>query len=200
MMPSEIENALKSAFLECDRKFCPLSDRQREIILKTLLDRLTPAPTSDDNPLEELGDPERELLLAYIQSHDEQSQNWKIRLLNDWLLDRDSGSVQFIRENYGFSWLNRVQDSHIQAYLPESLDRLKVGDRIEVSSNLWEWGLDANDAGEWITGIVVGLREVIDGETSYAIATVRFTNGMEVEIPGTYEWNRGNWRAIAPDL
>jgi hypothetical protein len=199
MTPFEIETALKAAFLECDRKFCPLSDRQREIVLKTLLDRLLPPPTGEDNPLDELQDRERELLLAYIQTCEGGLQNWKIRLLDDWLLDRDSGSVQFIRENYGFSWLNRIRDSHIQAYLPEVPERLQIGDRVEISSNLWEWVLDRENAGEWIEGTVVGLQDVADGETSYAIATVRFASGMEIEIPGIYRWNRENWRAIAPD-
>lgn len=188
---------LKAAFRECDRKFCPLSDRQKEIVLKTVLDRLTPRDDGDHNPLDELSDEQRSQLLAFIQSQAGEEQSWKIRLLNDWLNGQDSGSVQFIRDNYGFGWLNRVQPIHLSAYLPEIAPPLSIGDRIEVSSRLWEWAQDENnDDSEWIGATVVGMKMGCDRDAEFAIAIVRFANGDVYEIPGIYEWNRYNWRQI----
>ena len=197
MEPSELELILKAAFLECDRKLCPLSDRQKTLVLKTVLDCFSPLDSAASNPLDELNDEQRTQLLTFIQNQAGDASSWKIALLNDWLNERDSGSVQFIREKYGFSWLNRVQPIHLEPYLPEVTPSLTIGDRIEVSSRLWEWA-QAEQSGdsEWIGATVVGLKTGCDRDTEFAIAIVRFANGSDYEIPGIYEWNRYNWRQI----
>jgi hypothetical protein len=102
--------------------------------------------------------------------------------------------VQFIRENFGFSWLNRVQPIHLQPYLPEATPVLAVGDRIELSSRLWEWTRDENS--EWIAAKVVGIGKGVDLEAEFAIAIVQFADGSKYEITGINEWNRYNWRYI----
>jgi hypothetical protein len=197
MDPSELTAILKAAFLECDRKFCPLSDRQKELVLKTALDRLTPSELADYNPLEELSEAERTQLIAFIQTQDADEQSWKISLLNDWLNGRDSGAVQFIREKFGFNWLSCVQPIHLQPYLPEATPVLAVGDRIEVSSRLWEWTRDENsEDSEWVAAKVIGIGKGVDPESEFAIAIVQFTNGSKYEISGANEWNRYNWRYI----
>lgn len=198
MEPSEFESILKAAFLACEQQFCPLSERQKNILRSTVRDRLAAAPDATDNPLDELSPSQREALLDFINSFEGDAQAWKIALLNDWLHDRDSGAVQFIREEFGFRWLNRLQPSHLQSYLAERSDgttSLAIGDRIEVSNSLWEWvqGEDP-DTGEWIACHVVGLSERADADSQYTLGTVRFANGQEYTIVGLYEWNRHKWR------
>jgi hypothetical protein len=50
---------------------------------------------------------QRQDLLEFVKEQEKQEYPWKIKLLNDWLHDRNSGTVQFIRDSYGPQWLNR---------------------------------------------------------------------------------------------
>lgn len=194
----EIESALKAAFSQCEKAFCSLTERQKQIVLETTLQLLTQEHESEENPLDELTSEQRQSLLEFIQVQQAQDVSWKISLLNDWLDNRDSGAVQFIRNEYGFSWLNRVQPVHIQQYLEESqaiASKLKVGDRIEVSNGLWEWVQEEGPcAPEWFPCEVIGISEMSDKDLNYINCTVRFETGSEFEIQGIYEWNRCNWR------
>lgn len=195
MNQAEIEAALKAAFIQCEQAFSPLTDRQKEILLKIVIEQLIAPSNTDDNPLDELTSEQRQKLLAFIKDREQENLDWKIILLNDWLNNQDSGAVQFIRNEYGFGWLNRVQTIHLAKYQQYSDEILKVGDRIEVANLLWEWvQLEDPSSCEWFPCSVINLSEVSDRESNYTNCIVRFENGLEFEIQGIYEWNRQNWR------
>lgn len=192
---AEIEITLKAAFTQCEQALCPLTEQQKQVILQAVLDSLS-SVDGNHNPLDELTLAQRQALLEFITDQEKLNLSWKIRLLNDWLNEQDSGSVQFIREQFGFEWLNRVKPIHWQEYLQQvriTRDKLQVGDLIEISNGLWEWVQDDGQR-EWFPCRVIELSEVSDDEVNYASCIVRFENGLEYEIQGIYQWNRGNWR------
>jgi len=209
MTPAEIEAVLKVAFIQCETALCPLSDQQKQILLQLVVasvtrDALVSSANDDSdgeigNPLDELTPEQRQALLQFVKEQEKQERPWKIKLLNDWLHDRNSGTVQFIRDSYGPQWLNRIKPVHLAQYFEaetssESL-RLKVGDRIEVSNGLWEWVQDEGPCSrEWFTCTVVQLSQRTDTDNSYYSCVIRFDNGGEYEIQGIYQWNRYNWR------
>ena len=201
MDQGKIKSALEAAFIQCEIALCPLTDRQKQILLQMLIEisgaNLAQTPSeSAENPLDELNPQQRQALLEYIQTQEQQNISWKAKLLNDWLDDRNSGSVQFIRDSYGLQWLSQVQKVHLAEYWehPDKL-ALKVGDRIEVCNGLWEWVQDDGPCKrEWYPCLVVGVAEVTGDEASYTSCTVRFENGAEFEIQGIYQWNHSYWR------
>jgi hypothetical protein len=148
MTPTEIEAVLQAAFIQCETSLCPLSDQQKQILLQVVTESVTRAALlasakgddDDDaaNPLDELTAEQRQALLQFVKEQEKRDRPWKIKLLNDWLHNRESGSVQFIRENYGPQWLNRVKPKHLAQYFAAELSsehlKLRVGDRIEVSN------------------------------------------------------------------
>jgi hypothetical protein len=190
---AEIETALKAAFLHCESLLCPLNEQQKDILLQIFLE--TPELT-EGNPLDELTLEQRQILLDFIGDREREKISWKSSLLNDWLNDRPSGTVQFIRDRYGLSWLNRVKPMHWQEYLqPVRLTRekLQIGDAIEVSNGLWEWvRVDDPESREWFPCQVIRLQE--EDKPDLASCIIRFEAGEEFEIQGIYQWNRGNWR------
>jgi ribosomal protein S15P/S13E len=198
MTKAEIEAALRAAFKQCQAQGSALNDRQKLILLQ-VAQELTGHPSSlSVNPLDELTPDQRRALLKFIQQEDRQDRDWKVTLLNDWLNDTDSGSVQFVRDRYGPQWLDRVQTYHFDAY-SELVDgeaiELQVGDRIEVCNGLWEWVQeDGPCPPEWFSCTVVGLRAADESYGNDSSCTVRFDNGREYEIQGIYQWNRYNWR------
>jgi len=202
MTKAEIEAALQAAFSLCDSTGCPLSAQQKQILLhiaevltEELLDS-SPQEIETVNPLDDLTPDQRQALLLFVAGFDQTGDAWKTSLLNDWLHGRDSGSVQFIRDHYGLQWLDTIQPSHLAAYDQDSrLLKVKVGDRLEVSSNLWEW-VPATDSDnrEWLTCIVIRVFESFDNERAHLNCTVRLANGLEYDINGMYDWNRLNWR------
>lgn len=196
MNPGEIETALRTAFIQCEQAFSPLSDRQKEILLKVVIEQLIEPQDGDDNPLDDLTSEQRQLLLQFIKEQERQNSDWKIVLLNDWLNNRNSGSVQFIRKEYGFIWLSRIQPIHIETYQQQSdRETLNLNDRIEVCNALWEWVQQEDPSSyEWFPCTVIGISEVVGGESPYTSCTVLFENGLQLEIQGIYEWNRQNWR------
>jgi hypothetical protein len=196
MTPDEMESALRAAFRQCEQANAELTRQQKELIWQAL-----GLQGNGENPLHQLTQAERQVLLRYIREQDEQQQDWKTTLLNDWLQGYNSGSVQFIRDRYGMQWLEQVQPTHLAEYINVNDDNtlmLKVGDRIEVCNGLWEWVQDNGPCGrEWFPCRVIGLRAAEpDGEgvSCHASCVVRFESGMEYEIQGIYEWNRPNWR------
>ncbi len=209
MTPAEIEAVLKAAFLQCEAVLSPLTDQQKQILLQVVTESVASeallSSTNSDrdrnaaNPLDELTREERQALLQFIKEQERRDRPWKIKLLNDWLHDRDSGAVQFIRDRYGPQWLNRIKPIHLAQYLEAetSLDelKLKVGDRIEISNGLWEWVQeDGPCSREWFLCTVVGVYEASDRDCEYSNCIVRFENGTEYELQGIYQWNRYNWR------
>lgn len=196
----QIQSLLETIIQRCEQAQISLSNEQREIIESVFIETLT-ASTEDlpneENPLDELTPEQREALLEFIIAQGQRP--WKAKILNDWLQGRDSGNVQFLREDYGPQWLNRVQPYHVAQYLEQS-DRaqeveLKIGDRIEVSNLLWEWVQDDDpDGQDWYPGTVVSLTEGEYKGRGYQNCTIRFDNGAEWEVPGIYQWNRYNWR------
>jgi hypothetical protein len=219
MTPTEIEAALREAFGECEAIGYPLEAVQKQVLLQALIrwiesqtkfrveqgglgeDAVLGAPKSTGlNPLEELTLSQRQVLLHFIQTQAQENRSWKAQLLNDWLNNRDSGDLQFIRQSYGLQWLEQVQPVHIAQYAGEVLMPLQVGDRIEVSNSLWEWvQADIPDGQEWFLCTVISVTEPAElqpdsGDRLAASCTIRFDNGMEYEIQGIYEWNRYNWR------
>jgi hypothetical protein len=209
MNPAEIEAVLQVAFIQCEAVLCPLTEQQKQILLQVLTESLTRESLSSSangnqdnetaNPLDELTPEQRQALLQFVKAQEQQDTPWKIRLLNDWLHNRDSGAVQFIRDRYGPQWLNRVKPVHLTQYLEAetSLDglKLKVGDRIEVSNGLWEWVQENGPCSrEWFPCTVVGLSQGSDRDRLYYNCVIRFENGTEYEIQGIYQWNRYNWR------
>lgn len=222
MTPAEIEAALRVAFDACTTEGYPLSLEQQALLLQLVTQQFgngessstrrterPGAPESADalsNPLEDLTVEQRLAFLQYVREAQEGGRSWKAQLLNDWLRGDDSGSVQFVRDQFGLSWLERVQPIHLAAYA-DATRRLKVGDRIEVANSLWEWVQDDGPCSrEWFPCTVVALSEpaadegaadtTASPETQQARCCVRFDNGMEYEIQGIYEWNRYNWRWI----
>jgi hypothetical protein len=209
MNPTEIEAVLQAAFIQCETSLCPLSDQQKQILLQVVSESVTRAALlasakgddDDDaaNPLDELTAEQRQALLKFVQEQEKCDRPWKIKLLNDWLHNRESGSVQFIRENYGPQWLNRVKPKHLAQYFAAELSsdnlKLRVGDRIEVSNGLWEWVQENGPCTrEWFACTVVRISQQSDSDGSYYNCTIRFDNGSEYEIQGIYQWNRYNWR------
>ena len=207
MTPAEIEAALEAAFNRCDAASCPLMDRQKQILLQVVeeLTRLplglpdTIAAGSDTaNPLDELAPDERQIFLQFVKAQEQQNRPWKIQLLNDWLQERDSGQVQFIRDRYGVQWLNRIKPVHFAKYAEidgEEALKLKVGDRIEVSNGLWEWVQETGPCSrEWFLCTVIRVNQTGDGAGGWTSCIIRFNNGDEYEIQGMYEWNRYSWR------
>lgn len=205
MNPSEIDAALQAAFSQCDKMLCPLSEKQKQILLQVVVEELIgvalgiPEPENGDgdrtNPLAELTSEQRRVLLQFVKEQERENRPWKIKLLNDWLNNQDSGEMQFIRDRYGFQWLNRVQPVHLAEYYQL---KLKVGDRIEVSNALWEWVQENGPCSrEWFPCTVVRLSQGSDSSDSYHNGIIRFDNGTEYEIQGICEWNRYNWRYVS---
>jgi hypothetical protein len=206
--PSEIEAALQAAFSQCEEAVCPLSDRQKQILLQVVVKELLGAqqenPASGDenangaNPLEELTPEQIQALLQFVKEQERQNRSWKITLLNDWLNNQDSGAMQFLRDRYGFGWLYRIQPVHLAEYYEREGKQglnLKVGDRIEVSNGLWEWVQENGPCSrEWFPCTVVGVYETTESGVSHTNCIIRFENGSEYEIQGIYEWNRFNWQ------
>lgn len=209
MTLAEIEAILQVAFLQCETALCPLNHQQKAILLQLIADSVTreslissassEQDSKSENPLDELTPEQRQALLHFVKAQEKQDYPWKIKLLNDWLHNRDSGAVQFIREEYGPQWLNRIQSVHLEQYFKAELSsdsiKLKVGDRIEVSNGLWEWVQeDGPCPREWFPGKVVSVSQQSDRDGSYCNCIIRFDNGSEYEIQGIYQWNRYNWR------
>ncbi len=209
MTPVEIEAALQAAFKSCDQSSCPLTERQKQILLQVVELAYLPLESPDTpdniaalsdtaNPLDELTSDQRYTLLQFVKVHEQQNRPWKIQLLNDWLQERDSGSVQFVRDLYGLQWLNRIKPVHFAKYAEvegEEALKLKVGDRIEVSNGLWEWVQESGPCSrEWFLCTVIQVDETANGMGASTNCIIRFNNGAEYEIQGMYEWNRYNWR------
>ncbi|MEH1925705.1 hypothetical protein [Nostoc sp.] len=199
MTPDEIETAMLAAFSSCDAASCPLTDTQKQILLR-LVEQIQGNSTSGmaniANPLDELTPEELEVFLQFVKDEEQRNRTWKVQLLNDWLLENDSGTVQFIRQRYGLQWLNRVEACHFDkySYFEDAL-KLRVGDRIEVSNALWEWVQeDGPCQREWFPCMVIKVEEISERDDSSTNCVVRFFNGAEYEIQGIYEWNRYNWR------
>lgn len=209
MTKAEIEAALQAAFKQCDAASCPLTETQKQILLQ-VAEELTRPPgqatgsrnSDSTNPLDELTTDERLALLQFVREQERRNQSWKIQLLNDWLNNGDSGSVQFIRDRYGPQWLNRVTPIHLAEYYNrtegETL-KLKAGDRIEVSNGLWEWVQKSGPCTEeWFPCTVIQVDEKGESDRDYTTCLISFNNGTEYEIQGIYEWNRYNWRWPSP--
>ncbi|XWK91135.1 MAG: hypothetical protein U7127_14120 [Phormidium sp.] len=197
MSQAEIEAALKAAFDQCNAANCPLTEVQKQILLQVAQRFASTsgetANSEGKNPLDELTAQERLALLEFVKEQESLNQPWKIQLLNDWLNNTDSGSVQFIRDRYGLQWLNSVQPSHLAEYFErlEAELKLRVGDRIEVSNGLWEWIQEDGPCSQmWVPCTVTSVEERED----YSSCIIRFDNGTEYEIQGIYDWNRYNWR------
>ncbi|PIG91452.1 hypothetical protein [Gloeocapsopsis sp. IPPAS B-1203] len=198
MNPTEIEATLQAAFQNCEKAGCALTEQQKEIIIQAIAHQhsLENTDSASTNPLAELTTEERRSFWEYIKQQQQQDRDWKIQLLNDWFMSRDSGKVQFIRDRYGLQWLNRIKPVHIAEYADETEDalRLKVGDRIEVSNGLWEWVQETGPCQrEWYSCTVLQIKEADDGNNTTS-CIVRLSNGAEYEIQGIYSWNRYNWR------
>jgi hypothetical protein len=204
MTSAEIAAALQAAFQDCDTADAPLTQTQKQILLEVVTrwvdDRSAHSTTvATDNPLDALTEPERQILLQFIQETDRPDYSWKVQLLNDWLQGQPSGAVQFVRERYGLQWLEQVQPFHVTYYLERDgnvLVKLKVGDRIEVCNALWEWVQESGPCDrQWFPCTVIQAFEEEASATARCI--VRFDNGSEYEIQGIYDWNRYNWRWIS---
>ena len=205
MTNDEIEAVLKVAFMECEAALCPLTEQQKKLILQVIAESArgeSSLTVANGNPLDELTAAQREELLEFVKEQEKQEYPWKVKLLNDWLHDRDSGRVQFIRELYGPQWLNRVKSVHLAQYFDAETAlevlKIKVGSRIEVSNGLWEWVQNEGPCSrEWFPCTVVKISQSTDGENSYYSCVIRFDNGSEYEIQGIYQWNRYNWRWVS---
>jgi hypothetical protein len=199
MTPDEIEASMLAAFNDCDAASCPLTDTQKEILLQVveqIQGNSTSRASAIANPLDELTPEELETFLQFVKDEEQRNRTWKVQLLNDWLLENDSGTVQFIRQRYGLQWLNRVESYHFDkySYFEDAL-KLRIGDRIEVSNALWEWVQeDGPCKREWFPCMVIQIEEISNGDDTSTNCVVRFFNGAEYEIQGIYEWNRYNWR------
>ncbi|BAZ32888.1 hypothetical protein NIES4074_53950 [Cylindrospermum sp. NIES-4074] len=199
MTPDEIEAALQAAFNCCDAASCPLTVTQKQILLQ-VVEQIQGNPnfrvSDSSNPLDELTPEELEAFLQFVKVEEEENRTWKVQLLNDWLLEQDSGKVQFIRQRYGLQWLNRVESYHFDKYVDgEDGLKLKIGDRIEVCNALWEWVQENGPCQrQWFPCMVIQIEEVSNGDESFTNCQIRFYDGNELEIQGIYEWNRYNWR------
>jgi hypothetical protein len=190
MTQAEIAAALQAVFHQCEMMGCPLSEEQKEILAQTIEEKLLErSPIT--NPLDRLTLEQRNALLQFITTQEQQNQSWKVTLLNDWLQNRDSGNVQFIRDLFGIQWLESITSANLADYEDEAILKLKVGDRIEVSNTLWEW-IQESDSREWFPCAIISVQDNL--EPSQTKCTVRFDNGSEYEIQGIYDWNRSNWR------
>jgi hypothetical protein len=199
MTPDEVEAAWQSALSKFAAAGCPLTDMQKQILLQVLEQvqgNSNSGVLDPANPLDELTPEELEVFLQFVKSQEEQNGTWKAQLMNDWLLEQDSGQVQFIRDRYGLQWLNRLELYHFDQYsLVEDAIKLKVGDRIEVCNGLWEWVQDEGVCQrEWFPCMVIQVNEVNNGNGRISSCVIRFYNGTEYEIQGVYDWNRYNWR------
>lgn len=244
MTLAEIEAVLRAAFGECDAEGHTLNVRQKQILSRAMLrmssssinnsteqlvetqevrssETALPLETAISsvesaltNPLDELASDQRYALLQFIKEQRLQDRSWKSQLLDDWLQEKDSEVLRFVRERYGIQWLDRVQPIHVAQYADQVTMVLQVGDRIEVSNGLWEWVQEEGPCSqEWFSCTVVNLTEINLTETDltetdltetgagqlsdydhYTICTIRFGNGMEYQIQGIYEWNRYRWR------
>lgn len=194
MTSADLEAAFNAAFSRCDKSSCPLSEEQKQIMLQVAQELIGQTLSNNsnlqlNNPLDELSPEQRQSFWQYIKTQEQQNRSWKVQLLNDWLQERDSGEIQFIRELYGFAWLNRIKPVHIAKYAQEVL-KLKIGDRIEVSNGLWEWVQETGPCSrEWFPCTVIAIDESDN-------CLIRFSNGAEYQIQGIYNWNRYNWRWI----
>ena len=111
MTQAEIEAFLQLAFIQCEAVSCPLTDQQKQILLQVVTEsvaRESLVSSANDeqdseiaNPLDELTPEQRQALLQFVKEQDKQDRPWKIKLLNDWLHNRNSGTMQFIRDQYG---------------------------------------------------------------------------------------------------
>jgi len=206
MTPDEIEAALQAAFDCCDAASCPLTNRQKQLLLQVVEESIclplelpdgTAVESDVANPLDELTPDQRQSFLQFVKAHEQQERSWKIQLLNDWLRERNSGSVQFIRDRYGPQWLNRIKPGHFAKYADEGEEalKLKVGDRIEVSNGLWEWVQETGPCSrEWFACTVIWVSETGVGADTAIDCIIRLSDGAEYEIQGMYDWNRYNWR------
>lgn len=207
MTPGEIEAALQAAIAHCDAINCPLNPQQQQILRQVVLESLykegllnsNRQEWQEINPLDELTLEQRQSFLQFVREKEQQDRPWKIQLMNDWLQERDSGSVQFIRDRFGLSWLNRIKPSHFEKYVEiddEPPLKLKVGDLIEVSNALWEWVQDEGPCSrQWFACTVLQIGETRNGEDIINSCVIRLINtGMEYEIQGIYQWNRYYWR------
>jgi hypothetical protein len=196
--------ALDAAFRQCGAAGMALNEVQRQIlqqVTQTILLKALANPDADDpdeNPLDALTEAQRQTLLSYIADCDRNAQDWKTTLFNDWLQGRDSGQVQFLRDRYGFDWINRVQPQDIAAYTDFDEGALNIGDRLEVSSRLWEWiPEDLGEEPEWIACTLVALAQPqAEPNPTTLSGTVQFENGLELDIQGLNDWNKSNWRRI----
>ena len=178
MSDFDLDAILQEAFQKCDRLGHSLSEEQKWILTQELRGAILPTY----NPLDQLTDDQRQALLQFVQS---EGQNWKISLLNDWVQNRDSGSVQFVRDSFGMQWLETITSAHLAEYDKDEEMKLQVGDRIEVSNALWEW-VAQDENRDWFSCVVIGMNN--------DSATLRFDNGNEFDLQGIYDWNRPNWR------
>ena len=205
MTPAEIKAVLQAAFNNCDLANCSLSNQQKRILLQIVEELAVRQLQLDSNslelntanPLDQLSADQRLRLLQFVKEQEQQNRPWKIQLLNDWLEERDSGQVQFIRDRYGVQWLNSIKPIHIAEYADDGEEalKLKVGDRIEVSNSLWEWVQETGPCSrEWVTCTVINVNEIGEGNYVSTKCIIRFNNGVEYEIQGVYQWNRYNWR------
>lgn len=199
MTPDEIEAALQTAFNRCDAASCPLSDTQKQILLQ-VVELIQGNSYSGElniaNPLDELTKEELSAFLQFVKTEEQQNRTWKVQLLNDWLQQKDSGAVQFIRNRYGLQWLYRVESFHFDKYSDfEDALKLRVGDRIEISNALWEWVQDDGPCKrEWFSCIVIAIDVIGSSDDLFTNCIIRFPNGTEYQIQGINEWNRYNWR------
>ncbi len=207
MTPSEFEAALQAAFNRCDAASCPLNEQQKQILqqaveklIRKQSESLNNSPSGSEltNPLDELTPKQLQSFLEFVKEQEQQNRPWKIQLMNDWLQERDSGAVQFIRDRFGLPWLNRIKPVHFTKYVEIEAEeplKLKVGDHIEVSNALWEWvQQDGPCSREWVLCTVIQVRETSNGEGASINCIIRFSTGAEYEIQGMYQWNRYNWR------
>lgn len=204
MTPADLKAVLQAAFNNCDLANCSLSDQQKQILLQVVEELAVRLQVDSSNlelntanPLDELSADQRSRLLQFVKEQEQQNRPWKIQLLNDWLEERDSGQVQFIRDRYGMQWLNSIKPIHLAQYADDGEEalKLKVGDRIEVSNSLWEWVQETGPCSrEWVTCTVINVNEIGEGNYASTKCIIRFNNGVEYEIQGVYQWNRYNWR------
>lgn len=197
MTEAELEAVLQTAFRQCEMAGYVLDEEQKQILTQSVKAQLCgQSAASNENPLDRLTSEQRDALFQFIRAQERREYSWKVTLLNDWLQNRDSGSVQFIRDLYGVQWLESLTTADLAKYEDETALKLKVGDRIEVSNGLWEWVQETGPCSrEWVLCTVVSIREGSSFDNLVREScTVRFDNGSEYEIRGVYDWNRANWR------
>ncbi len=195
-----LQASLEAGFKHCDSLGQSLSETQRQVLRQVVTSRLQvglrqpTAPEPISNPLEALTPEQRQSLFDYIAACDATGENWKTQLLNDWLYNRDSGAVQFIRDRFGADWLQQVQAQHLALYIDTPSAQLQVGDRIELANRLWEWVPSEGAELEWYPGTVIRLFEITAAGNPLLSGTIRMDNGWEFDLHGLYDWNRPNWR------